>query len=153
MSYTQILYHIVFRTKNSRRTLPHSVEKKLYNFIWGMVKQRDCMLYRINGMEDHVHLLISLHPTIALSDFMRELKAGASKWLATQPEFPDFDGWNEGYAALTYSKRDIDTIAEYIRNQREHHKCISFAEEYRNIIREMGLEPSPYEKLGDEEEV
>ena len=90
-------------------------------------------------MEDHVHILLSLHPTVALSDFMRDLKAESSKMLKHTAGFEQFTAWGEGYAALTYSLKDKDMIVRYIKNQREHHKTITFREEYLAILKEMGL--------------
>ncbi len=74
MSYRQIYYHIVFSTKNRENTLPLEIQETLFRYIWGFLKNKKCYLYRINTMEDHVHLLISLNPRIALSDLVRDLK-------------------------------------------------------------------------------
>ena len=149
MSYTQLLYHIVFRTKHSRRTLPPEFSRDLYNYLWGIAGAQHCKLYRINGMEDHIHLLISLPTNLAVADFLRDLKANSSKWLRENPRFPHFDGWNEGYAALTYCLRDIDMVGEYIKNQQKHHTTITSREEYRLTIEDMGLTMSSYEKFED----
>ncbi len=138
-SYRQILYHIIFRTKDSKTTLPLSHSDDLYKYIWGIVKQKDGHLYRINGMENHIHLLSDLHPSIALADFVRDIKVASSLWLKNNPGFPDFKGWTDGYAALTYSYRDKDMIINYIKNQREHHKAFSFEEEYWKLLEEFEI--------------
>jgi len=138
-SYRQILYHIVFRTKNSKKTLSLSNNDELYKYIWGFIKNKNCFLYRINGMEDHIHILSDLHPTIALADFVRDIKTSTSIWLKNNDKFLDFDGWAEGYAALTYAHRDKDTIINYILNQQDHHKKISFEDEYRMLLEEHGI--------------
>jgi REP element-mobilizing transposase RayT len=91
-------------------------------------------------MKDHVHILFSLHPTIAISDFMRELKAETSKMLKRTTGFESFTAWGEGYAALSCSLKEKDVVVNYIKNQREHHKKVSFREEYITLIKEMGLE-------------
>ncbi len=139
-SYRQILYHIIFRTKDSEKTLSLDHSDDLYKYVWGIVKQKGGHLYRINGMEDHLHLLSDLHPAIALADFVRDIKVASSLWLKENPAFPDFKGWADGYAALTYTYRDKDMIINYIKNQREHHKKLSFEEEYRNFLKEFGIE-------------
>jgi REP element-mobilizing transposase RayT len=90
-------------------------------------------------MEDHIHILLSLHPTLALSDFMRDLKAESSKMLKRTMGFERFVSWSEGYAALTYSLKDKDMIINYIKNQREHHRKQTFKEEYVAFLKEMGL--------------
>jgi len=90
-------------------------------------------------MEDHVHIFLSLHPTIALSDFMREMKAETSKMLKRTAGFEKFAAWSEGYAALSYHLKDKEMIINYIKNQREHHKTISFRDEYVAFLNEMKL--------------
>ena len=138
-SFRQILYHIVFRTKNSARTIPLPESEELYRYIWGIIKNKNTTLLRINGMEDHVHILSDLPPTIALADYIREIKASSSHWLKGNPKFPAFDGWADGYAALTYAWRDKDMIVEYIKNQRERHKQTDFVTEYRKLLEEHGV--------------
>jgi putative transposase len=138
-SYRQILYHIVFRTKNSKKSLPQDNIKDLFAYITGIIKNKNCHLYRINGMEEHIHILSDLHPGIALADYMRDIKTSSSLWLKKESSFPDFDGWAVGYAALTYAYRDKDRIIEYIKNQQEHHKKANFKEEYRKLLDEQGI--------------
>ena len=138
-SYRQILYHIVFRTKDSKRTLPLEVCDELYKYIWGIVRGKECVLYRINGMEEHVHMLTDLNPNIALADYVRDIKTSSSLWLKANPRFPHFDGWAAGYAALTYAWSDKDVVAAYIKNQREHHKTTTFADEYKKLLLEHGV--------------
>lgn len=139
MSYTQLLYHIVIRTKASQPTLSLEHSDELYRYLWGIVKNKNSKLYRVNGVEDHLHLLVSMHPTIALSDFVRDLKTESSKMLKHTVGYERFTAWSEGYAALTYSLRDKDMIINYIINQREHHKRVSFRDEYEAFLKEMGL--------------
>jgi putative transposase len=80
-SYRQILYHLIFRTKDSRKSLNQDHSRELYAYILGFIKNKNCFLYRINGVEDHIHILSDLHPTIALSDLLRDLKTSTSIWL------------------------------------------------------------------------
>ena len=138
-SFRQILYHIIFRTKNSARTLSLADSEELYRYIWGIIKHKNGTLLRINGMEDHVHILSDLSPTIALADYVREIKVSSSHWLKDNPKFPAFSGWAEGYAALTYSWRDKDMLVNYIKNQREHHRQTDFITEYRQLLEEQGI--------------
>ena len=138
-SFRQILYHIIFRTKNSARTISLPESEELYRYIWGIIKNKNGKLLRINGMEDHVHILSDLPPTIALADYVREIKASSSHWLQGNPNFPAFVGWAEGYAALTYAWRDKDMIVDYIKNQRNHHKQTDFITEYRQLLEEHGV--------------
>jgi REP element-mobilizing transposase RayT len=138
-SFRQILYHIIFRTKNSAKTLPLSDSEELYRYIWGIIKNKKGTLLRINGMEDHVHILSDLPPTVALADYVRDIKAYSSHWLKKNRKFFTFDSWTEGYAALTYAWRDKDMIVDYIKNQKEHHRQTDFLTEYRQLLEEQGI--------------
>lgn len=135
-SYRQILYHIVFRTKNGEKSLLPKHSRELYAYIMGIIKNKNCFLYRINGMEDHIHILSDLHPSVALSDYLRDIKASSSLWLKECGYFPGFKGWADGYGAFTYAWRDKDTIVNYIKNQQVHHSHKSFKEEYRALLEE-----------------
>jgi putative transposase len=139
-SYRQILYHLVFRTKNSRKTLTQEHSGELYAYMMGFIKNKNCFIYRINGIEDHLHILSDLHPSVALADYMRDLKTSSSIWLKQSGKFPEFDGWAEGYAALTYAWKDKDMIINYIKNQQLHHKKESFEDELRRILKEHGID-------------
>jgi len=140
MSYTQLIYHVVIRTKGNEQTISLDHSDDLYRYIWGIIRNKKSILHRVNGTKDHLHILFSLHPTIALSDFMRELKAETSKMLKRTIGFERFTAWSEGYAALTYCLRDKDMIVNYIKNQREHHRTHSFKDEYILFLKDMGLE-------------
>ncbi|GAB1416573.1 IS200/IS605 family transposase [Paludibacter sp.] len=139
MSYTKLLYHIIIRTKANQPTLSIEHSDHLYRYIWGIIKSKKSVLYRINGTEDHLHLLVDIHPGIALSDFVRTLKAESSKMLKRTEGFERFTAWSEGFAALTYSLHDKKKIIEYIIHQREHHKKTTFREEFEGLLKEMGL--------------
>ena len=138
-SYRQILYHIIFRTKNSKDTLSLNHSHKLFAYIMGILKKKQCHLYRINGMKNHIHILSDLHPSVALADYMRDIKTSSSVWLKQQKEFQLFDGWADGYAALTYSYKEKETLINYIKNQQKHHSKISFEEELRNLLESQGI--------------
>jgi REP element-mobilizing transposase RayT len=129
----------VIRTKYSKRVLPNEHSEELYRYIWGFINNKKCHLYRINGMPDHIHILTSLHPTLSMSAFMKDLKVSTSIWLKKSGKFPDFEAWGEKYAAFSCSFSDKNTRIEYIKNQREHHKTVSFREEYRKLIEEAGI--------------
>ncbi len=139
-SYTQILYHIVFATKGRRRVLDKPRRDDLFRYLWGVIKNHNCHLYRIGGVEDHVHILSSLHPTVALADFVKDLKVASSKWIKDERVFPEFEAWQEGYAALTCSWAERDGLIEYIKGQEEHHRAVPFLDEYREMLRKAGME-------------
>ena len=139
MSYTQSIYHMIIRTKANKLTLPLEHSEELYRYIWGIIKNKNGLLYRVNGIEDHVHILFALHPTIALSDFARDLKAETSKMLKRTAGFEQFTAWSEGYTALSCNLRDKDIIINYTKNQREHHKTILLNEEYIAVSQRNGI--------------
>lgn len=139
MSYTQLLYHIVIRTKYSRKTIPLQHSESLYKYISGYIKNKKSVLYQINGIENHIHILASLHPSISLSDFVRDLKTSSNLWMGTTPDYPDFTNWGGKYAAFSVSFKDKDKLIKYIQNQREHHLTKKFEEEYRKLINESGI--------------
>ena len=138
-SYRQILYHLIFRTKNGRKTLDPRNSRELYAYLMGIIRNKNCFLYRINGMEDHLHILCDLHPVIALADYMRDIKTSSSIWIKESGEFYEFQGWAGGYAALTYAWKDKDRIVNYIKNQQDHHKKESFEEELKRLLLEQGI--------------
>lgn len=140
MSYVRTLFHIVFRTRSSVPALSLEHSEELFRYIWGFCKEKNCTLIRINGMPDHLHLLLRLHPDLALSAFVRDLKIASGLWLKRNKEkFPLFCGWGRAYAAFSYSAREQPTVAAYIANQREHHRRRSFAEEFRSFLEENGM--------------
>jgi len=91
-------------------------------------------------MENHVHILSDLHPTIALADFIKEIKTASNIWMKGTGKYPNFTSWAEGSCSLTYSYRDKEMIGNYIKNQKEHHHKVTFEEEYRAMLKEHGVE-------------
>ena len=138
-SYRQLLYHIVFRTKNSTPSIDQDNTEQLYSYISGIIRNKNSHLYRVSGTENHLHILTDLHPSIALANFMRELKTSTSIWMKEKGLFPLFDAWAEGYGSFTCSYFDLGDLVDYIRNQREHHAKMSFEEEYRSLILRSGI--------------
>ncbi len=139
MSFTRLIYHIVFRTKHSIPAITEKHETELYSYILGYMKNKGYHLYRIGGMPDHIHLLASIPPTISLAEFVRDLKASTSKMLKNNPKFPNFVGWNNGYAAFTYSPNEKDMICNYIKNQKKHHESRTLADEYKEYAQDLGI--------------
>ena len=146
-TYTQIFYHIIFATKLRESVLDKPRRDDLYRFIWGVLEHRKCHLYRIGGVEDHVHILTSLHPTMTLSDLVKEIKTASSAWIKGQHVFPRFMHLQEGYGAFTHALPDKARLIEYIKNQEEHHKTVTFREEYGTLLAEAGMEPDEHDEL------
>ena len=135
-TYRQIYYHLVFGTKFRESSINSADEKQLYNYMWGIVKAQKCKLYQINGMPDHVHLLTDLHPSMSLSNFVKEIKVSSSMWMKKSGLFPSFMGWQEGYGSFTCSENERDRIIGYIKGQKLHHSTETFEEEYRRLLQE-----------------
>lgn len=145
MSYIRMAYHLVFSTKNRERTIARDSERLMYMTLWRMCENKNAVVHRIGGMEDHVHILVDIPPTIAVSDFVRYLKAGASRYFGEQPDVKRWRGWSEGYGGFTVSKEVVPAVITYIKNQKEHHKRVSFVDEYRQMLIEQGFSPDdPY---------
>ena len=138
-TFTQIYYHIVFGTFRRQPVMIKSGRDALYRCIWGIIKNHHCHLYRINGVEDHFHIFTSLHPTVCLADLVKDVKLGSESWLKTNPVFPHFDRWQEGYGAFTISHQEKDALIEYIKNQEEHHQKYTWLEEYKRFLQETGV--------------
>ena len=139
-TYTQILFQIVFSTKNRERTLKVEKRVELYKFIWGILKNKNCHLYQIGGIEDHIHIVTHIHPNIALSAIIKDIKVASSEYIKKENLFTNFNGWQDGYAAFTYSLKEKDRLIEYVKNQGKHHETLSFYEEYKQLLVEQQIE-------------
>jgi REP element-mobilizing transposase RayT len=139
-TYTQIYYHIVFSTKDRVPALVAEKRESLFRYIWGILKNKGCHLYRINGAEDHLHILTSLHPTVSLADLVKEIKTSTGKWIKENDLFPAFTHWQDGYGAFTIAHSEKDAVIEYIKGQQEHHKKVSFRDELREFLIKAGVQ-------------
>ena len=133
----------MFSTKSRQPTIVEAAERQLYAYIMGIIQQRGGHLYRIGGMSDHIHIVASLPPQVALSDMVKTIKQESSRWLKDQEAFPHWDRWEEGYGAFTYAKSDLETVVNYVRNQKQHHQTTTFADEFRAFLIEANI---PYDE-------
>ncbi len=136
MAHTRFLYHIVFRTKGGEPLISTSWENELYRYLGGIVKGWKGIPIEINGMPDHVHLLVLLVPC-DFPAFMRELKANSSKW--AKGHNPNFS-WQRRYRAFTVSSSVVDRVRLYIKNQKNHHAKQPFENEYLELLEKFGLQ-------------
>jgi REP element-mobilizing transposase RayT len=139
-TYTQIIYQIVFSTKHRNNTIEPNNKNELYKYIWGIIKNKKCHLYQIGGVENHIHIITSLHPTVPLSSFVKDIKVASALYIKDKKLFPNFDAWQEGYGAFTYSINAKDKLIEYVKNQEIHHKKITFKEELIILLKEHQIE-------------
>ena len=145
MSFSKSVYHIVFSTKNRFPSIPQETERVMYKILYDLMKKYGTFVYRIGGMPDHIHILVDITPKYSLMDFVKKLKQESSYLASRNGAFPKWNGWQEGYAGFSYSGKEIPIVMKYISNQKEHHKVITFREEYRNWLIEMGVSPDvPY---------
>lgn len=138
-TYTQILYQIVFSTKRRKPALARENRPELFKYIWGLLKNKKCHLYRINGVEDHIHIVTHIHPTVAPAFLVKDIKIASSGYIKENDLFPDFEEWQDGYGAFTYSYKEKDTLIEYVKNQEEHHKTKTYREELIELLQEHGV--------------
>lgn len=139
-TYTQIIYQIVFGTRFREHTLTKENRDELFKFISGIVKNKNCYLYRINGVEDHIHIVTHLHPSVSLSALVKDIKVSSSQYIKENKLFKNFNGWQEGYGAFTYTTKEKERLIQYVIRQEEHHKKKCFREEYIELLEEHGIE-------------
>ncbi len=139
-TYTQILYQIVYSTKHRKPTLVKENRSELFKYIWGILNNKKCHLYRINRVEDHIHIVTHIHPSIAPADLVKDIKLASSGHIKEKGLFPDFGGWQDGYGAFTYSFNAKNDLVKYVKNQEEHHKTKTFREELIEMLEEHGVE-------------
>lgn len=137
-TYSQLTVHIVFAVKHKenliRKDVRKDVRKELYKYISGIVQNKNHKILSINGVEDHIHILIGLNPSLALSDLVRDIKNNSSKFINEKRWVLSKFQWQEGYGAFSYSRSQRAQIINYIQNQELHHKKRSFKEEYLEML-------------------
>jgi REP element-mobilizing transposase RayT len=132
MAYTNLLFHIVFGTKERFPFINSDLRPEFYRYMAGIVKGLGGIVLEIGGIEDHVHLLVKLNPTLCLSDFLRDLKSNSSAW-AKQNGIRKF-AWQRRYGAFTVSESQRDIVRKYIQNQEKHHKKFDFRTEFETML-------------------
>lgn len=139
MSYVQSLYHVVICTKYRAMTINSDNKEHLYKYIWGVVNKNKSKVIAINGIPNHIHMLVELHPTIAIADLVRDIKRASSYYAKGSELFPLFDGWTAEYAAFSASYSMKDRIVQYIDNQELHHSKEPLESEYKRLTILHGL--------------
>jgi len=142
-TYANLIYHLVFSTKERRALLSQEVLERLIPFVGGVVRHRKGKLLAMNGTENHVHLLASIGPAAALSDQVRDIKALSSGWVRDVWPALRLFGWQSGYAAFTVSVQTLGSVIGYIEKQRAHHRRRTFEEELIAMLERAGVEYDP----------
>jgi REP element-mobilizing transposase RayT len=139
-TYTQIYIHIVFAVEGRQNLIKPEYNDELQKYITGIVSGQKQKLITINNMPDHLHLLVGLLPDVALSDLMRDVKAGSSKFINERHWVAGRFSWQEGFGAFSYSRSQFGTVIRYIENQQEHHSRQSFSDEYIELLEKFGVQ-------------
>ena len=136
---TNLIIHVVFSTKNRDPVIDSRWEGELHAYLGGIVKNEGGIPLTVGGIEDHVHLVVKLKPTHALSDVLQKVKGGSSKWVNDRRFLTCRFSWQEGYAAFSVSESLVHKVVEYVKNQRSHHENQTFQDEYRSLLKLHGV--------------
>jgi len=139
-TFSQIYIQVVFAVKGRENLIQSSWEEELYKYISGIVKNKEQKMLAINGMPDHIHILMGMKPSICLSDLVREIKKSSNEFINERQFLKHKFYWQEGYGAFSYSHSAIDNVIIYINNQKKHHKKLSFRDEYSEFLKKFQIE-------------
>ena len=139
-TYTSLHYHLIFGTKNRERWLTPAIEERIWSYLGGIARENKMSSMRVGGVEDHIHMLVSIPPVLPVSKAVQLLKGGSSHWI--KETFPEMRGfaWQDGYSAFSVSKSNLPDVEAYIKSQREHHRVKTFQEEYRAFLEKHGIQ-------------
>lgn len=139
-TYTQIHIHLVFAVRFRQALITKEYKTDLYKYMTGIIQHYEHKVLAINGVPDHIHILIGQRPTQALSELVQKVKANSSKWINEQRFVPGRFEWQSGFGAFSYSKSQVETVINYIRNQEEHHKHVRFLDEYQSFLNDFEID-------------
>ena len=139
-TYTQIHIQTVFAVQGRKCLIKRERKDELYKFITGIIHNYGHKVLQINGMPDHVHVLFGFRPTQSLSDLMQQVKQDSSAWINRKGFLQDKFSWQAGYGAFSYSKSQLPDVIRYIKNQEEHHRKMTFTDEYVELLQNFGIE-------------
>ena len=138
-SYAKVWLHVVFSTKNRQPLINPDLEKKLFEFLNTESDKLECRLKAINGMPDHIHMLMRISPKIAIAEIIKQLKGASSYWVNHEDMTREKFSWQTGYGVFSVSESQLIKVESYIKNQKTHHKKCSFQGEYTEFIKVHGL--------------
>ncbi len=142
-TYYKLHYHLVWSTKERQNLILPSFQKRLYEYICGMFKAKQSHVLEIGGISDHIHILVEIPPRLAISELIRYVKVGSSKWLHQSIAEAERFEWQEGYGAFTVSSPRNINVIKYIQKQDAHHKKHSFKEEFIGLLNQYGVSFDP----------
>lgn len=133
-SYTQIHIQAVFAVSNRRSLISSAWEEQLFKYITSIIQNKGHKMLAINAMPDHIHILFGMRPTQSLSDLMQDIKGDSSRWINNNRFVNGKFSWQGGFGAFSYSKKESYNVIKYIRNQEEHHRFMTFSDEYLSLL-------------------
>ena len=139
-TYTQFNMHTVFSVKGRNNFLSDKLRPELFRYITGIINQKKHYSLAVNGYKDHVHIFFEYNPSFSVSDLIRDIKSGSSKWINDQKIIVGKFSWQEGYGGFSYSKSQRNSVINYIMNQEQHHKNKTFKEEYLQLLKDFDIE-------------
>ncbi|MFC3809254.1 IS200/IS605 family transposase [Lacihabitans lacunae] len=142
-TYTQLYTHIIFAVKGRSSLISPIWEAELYKYITGTISNKNQKMMIINGMPDHVHILVGLKPDCNLSDLIRDVKVASTKWIHENKHVVGKFEWQTGFGAFSVSQSGIDAVIKYILNQKEHHNKKTFKEEYTEFLKAYQIDFKP----------
>jgi REP element-mobilizing transposase RayT len=142
-TFTSLHHHVVFSTKNRAATISPKIRDRLFEYVGGILRRRDCLLVAAGGMPDHVHLLVSLSKNVSVSDVVRLIKSNSSKWI--HETFPTSRGfqWQSGYGAFAVSYSALGSVERYLAEQARHHRKMTFQEEFIGLLKRHHIDFDP----------
>ena len=139
-TYTNLLYHIVFSTKNREALIVPRLREELYPYIGGIIRGEGGTLLEIGGMPDHIHVVAKFKADPSVALMIKTFKAKSSKWVNERPGRKGRFAWQTGYGAFTVSASQLAKVRQYVRDQEEHHRVVSFKEEFITLLKKHGVE-------------
>jgi REP element-mobilizing transposase RayT len=138
-SLSKLYVHTIFHVKNEQIFIRQEDEKELYAYMGGLIKQTFSDPIKIGGTHNHVHILANMSKNISLAKFLEEIKKNSSRWIKTKDVHYRNFAWQGGYAGYSVSQSKVEVVTKYIENQKEHHKKLTFQEEYLKFLNEYGI--------------
>jgi putative transposase len=142
-SYSQIYIHVTFAVKGRQRLLSKAWRDEVFRYIVGITNNKKQTMLAINGVEDHMHFLLWMRPTVLLSDVIRDIKANSSKFINEKGWVKGRFEWQAGFGAFSVGHTQVDMVTNYIKSQEEHHRELTFKEEYIHFLEVNGIEYKP----------
>lgn len=139
-TYTQLYIQMVFAVKSRDNFIQYSWKDELYKYITSVVQNDKHKMLAINGMPDHIHIFVGLHPAIAISDLVKDIKRASNNWINDRGFIKGKFAWQEGYGAFSYGRSQLDHVCKYIFNQKMHHTKQSFKTEFISLLKLFKIE-------------